>query len=398
MQRRTMFVALTLLPAAAAVAGPLAPPAGPVGSSMKTLQQVEPRIPISAATTPGDADSLYKITQSGSYYLTADINGVSGKSGIEIDADNVSIDLNGFTVRGVTGAKSGIIDRTNEELPSAFDVSIYGGVIESWPQHGVSLYRTNGGRLHDLTVRANGYGVRATGTFHLRNVKAMGNAWTGFETESGSVLTECTAADNHTGFLGDGTIYENCIARYNRGTGFAPSDCVLRGCTAEANSPSNIDADRCLITDCFVYTGEIGIEARYGTTVQGCFIYGASLCGIRASNANTQIIGNRLTGCGAGGAPNAAIHVPEFTDRAHIEGNTGTGNARGVYIQGTNCLVVRNSFGRPVQNHVNYIIAQGNRVASIVYAGTNATMVSTPGTSNYAGSFTTTDPNANISH
>lgn len=53
-----------------AVAGDLNPPAGPVAPTMKTLDEVEPRIAINRVNTPGDADSLYKITQPDSYDLT----------------------------------------------------------------------------------------------------------------------------------------------------------------------------------------------------------------------------------------------------------------------------------------------------------------------------------------
>ena len=49
--------------------GPLAPP-GAAAPTTKTLDQVEPRIAINSTNTPGDADSLYKITQPGSSYLT----------------------------------------------------------------------------------------------------------------------------------------------------------------------------------------------------------------------------------------------------------------------------------------------------------------------------------------
>jgi len=69
---------------AAASAGPLNPPAGPITSTHKTLTEVEPRIPISSTTTPGDATSLYRISQPGSYYLTGNITGQAGKHGIYI--------------------------------------------------------------------------------------------------------------------------------------------------------------------------------------------------------------------------------------------------------------------------------------------------------------------------
>ena len=54
MPRRIVIIALALSAAAALVlAGPLTPPAGPVASSFKTLGEVEPRIAITAANTPG---------------------------------------------------------------------------------------------------------------------------------------------------------------------------------------------------------------------------------------------------------------------------------------------------------------------------------------------------------
>ena len=48
------------------------PPAGPVASTPGP----EPRTAVNAASTPGDADSLYRITQPGSYYLTENLAGV----------------------------------------------------------------------------------------------------------------------------------------------------------------------------------------------------------------------------------------------------------------------------------------------------------------------------------
>ena len=92
--------ALTLAAAGLLFAGPLDPPAGPVAPTYKTLTEVEPRIAINAANTPGDADSLFKITQPGSYYLTGNITGVVGRHGIEIavpaNGPSVTIDLMGY--------------------------------------------------------------------------------------------------------------------------------------------------------------------------------------------------------------------------------------------------------------------------------------------------------------
>src|SRR5690349_10378629 len=79
--------------------GSLTPP-GPPAPSMKTLQQVEPRTPISSLP--------YTITEAGSYYLTTNLVGTAGQNGITINAPRVSLDLMGFELRGVGGTFSGI--------------------------------------------------------------------------------------------------------------------------------------------------------------------------------------------------------------------------------------------------------------------------------------------------
>ncbi len=69
--------------------GSLTPP-GPPAPMMKTLAQIEPRIPISSLPIT--------ITNPGSYYLTANLTGGSG-NGITVSSSGVTIDLNGFTLQ-----------------------------------------------------------------------------------------------------------------------------------------------------------------------------------------------------------------------------------------------------------------------------------------------------------
>src|SRR5713101_4560299 len=69
--------------------GNLTPPGAPA-PTMKSLDQIEPRTPISSLPV--------FIGQSGSYYLTGSFDLSSG-DGIFISANNVTIDLNGFTIR-----------------------------------------------------------------------------------------------------------------------------------------------------------------------------------------------------------------------------------------------------------------------------------------------------------
>src|SRR6185295_2010419 len=98
----------TALLTTALTAGPLNPPAGSPGSTFKTLTEVEPRTVINLANTPGDFNSVYRITSPGSYYVDHNLAGSPGKHCIEIEADNVTLDLTGFALTGAVGYVDGI--------------------------------------------------------------------------------------------------------------------------------------------------------------------------------------------------------------------------------------------------------------------------------------------------
>src|ERR1039458_3298480 len=69
--------------------GSLTPPPGPPGPTMKSLDQIEARTPISSVP--------YTISAPGSYYLTGNL-AVSSGTAITIAANQVTLDLNGFTL------------------------------------------------------------------------------------------------------------------------------------------------------------------------------------------------------------------------------------------------------------------------------------------------------------
>lgn len=213
----TLPVCLAIVVAGAwlASAGDLNPPPGPVSPTMKTMIEVEPRIAVNETNTPGDDDSLFRITQPGSYYLAGNVTGESGKSGIEIAASDVTLDLNGFALIGVSGTLKGI-------SAGGSRLSIFNGTIRNWDGGGVSGASARSLFAH-LRVSDNGSNGLLVGEHCIIvDCTAAWNAGWGFQTSDYTVVERCTAEANGIGgFRGTGfCVFKKCIAANNNGDGF----------------------------------------------------------------------------------------------------------------------------------------------------------------------------------
>lgn len=207
------------------IAGNIDPPAGPVGPTFKTLTEIEPRFGLSLATAPGDTNSVIRISQPGSYYLLGPVLGAAGKHGIEIEADNVTLDLNGFAVSGVTGAIDGI------SVPTARrNIVIKNGTVRGFPLSGIFAKNVNGGMIRDVIVQGNQSDGLWTGSEMLvQNVQVISNGNHGFVIDQRTqvIFESCQAVDNDAGFQGSNSramSFKDCSARDNREQGFFVGD------------------------------------------------------------------------------------------------------------------------------------------------------------------------------
>ena len=410
--------------------GSLTPPGAPA-PTMKTLAQIEPRTPVDATHTPGDANNLFIISQSGSYYLTTNITGVAGKNGIGIQASNVCLDLSGFALMGGgTSSLSGI-----EVAGSPANIKICNGLVRDWGNYGVNTANAGGCEFDHLNATANAGPGLQTGSHSLVvNCIIAGNAGTGIltgddcavdgclvvsnhygiETGTGCRLSGCTANGNFFGIItGDSSSSVNCTASHCGEVGFDVGRyCNVLGCTANANPLDGILAsDGCTIKDNTASSNAlVGIVAGGGCTVVGCTADAngdgfslsseSTISGCTASANNNdgilvtyscQVKGN-TTASNSRYVQNggAGIHAKNSGNR--IEGNVSNSDQYGIKVDGNENIITHNTVR--AAGSANYNIVSGNMVGTIVNAPASGAINGGTGGSGLG----TTDPWANFSY
>lgn len=174
--------------------GSLTPPGAPA-PTMKSLYQIEPRTPVGTATTPGNFLAQFIINQPGAYYLTTNIFGESGKRGIQIEAGDVTLDLNGFSLIGHSNALHGIYF----PFPATTNFTLRNGIIRGWSGGtGVQFFGVNG-TFEQLTVSANNEGIRCGDGSQVRGCTVNDNIRSGIIVAgAGCSILQNTCAGNNT--------------------------------------------------------------------------------------------------------------------------------------------------------------------------------------------------------
>lgn len=378
----------------AAVAGPMTPPPGAPASTMKSLAEVEPRIAISAANTPGDADSVFKITQPGSYYLTGNVVGVAGKHGIEITTSGVSIDLGGFVLDGVPGSQGGIASTEN----GMHSIAVRNGTVRGWGGAGVSFAAiglVNNAQVSSLVVSGNsGGGIRAGYRSSITECTGYNNLGIGISVGSDSTVSNCRIS----GSTGDGisgttsVAVVGCVSNENTGAGIAFSSGVVTGCVSNGNLLNGVNNSAGgVITACVANNnGGHGFSLSYGT-ISNSTARNNTLNGIVVSSGcvilnNTCAANGVLEGVGAG------IFATGNDNR--IEGNNCMSADYGVRVSGSGNVIIRNTVS--ANSTANWSISSNNIYGPIIDRSSPASAsVFGNSASDTLGS---THPNANFTY
>ncbi len=436
-------VAIAAIPA---VAGPLDPPAGAINPTGR----FGPRIEVNPQNTPGDADSVFRIDQPGSYYLAEGVTGEALKHGIEVASADVTLDLNGFAIEGVIDALDGVHIELNGFM---LNIVVRNGSINQWPLDGVNADDAVGIILEDLSFfLCQGLSIRAGGAARIARCHTVGsNGFQGLEScvvqqcrvigtlsgngfgfgansnmshcvaadcdqagftiESGTI-TGCVANGNGNGILASsGSSVVACAAFENDFFGFSGIGCTFSQCHAEQNGAIGFNANRCSLSACSAVRNDTRGFFLQQSFAEACLAIQNMNAGFDLSDGGSVLHCTALDNGSAGVFP--GIHAQS---ESHIVGNFSAGNSGpGIELEGRESLidsnnVANNGIGIRItmdrnlvirnvardNGGVDYDIIAGNRVGIISVPPLSGT-ISTLADPDALGTGTT-DPWANFSY
>jgi len=279
--------------------GSLTPPGAPA-PTMKTLAQIEARTPISTAP--------FTITAPGSYYLTTNLS-ISSGSAITVSANNVMLDLNGFTLFSTQAPAMGSVGIL---LYSVTNITIVRGFISGDVTNSDGIYNGNGFSFGIYYSGAYPVNARVSG-ISVSGCRGSG-IYLGF---NNSMVESCTV--NMVGTYG---IVAQCI-----------SDSTAQNCgftAIYANSSANNCYGTCI--------GSGGYDGIYANVANNCSGYNSGGgFGIVAGNANNcsgtsttggdGIAAGIATGCygESDAGPNDGVYASYLANGCYGYSESGTG-------------------------------------------------------------------------
>lgn len=291
--------------------------------------------------------SVFPITISspGSYALRSNLTVPGATPAITITADNVTLDLNGFSINGAGGAAVGIHGISAPD-PAQRNITVRNGIVRNFAGDGINLQ----GRGHTV-----------------QDIKASDNASTGITISEGSTVQRCVSTANSVG-IGTGTgchVLQNvCSSNTVHGISVAQANTVSQN-TCANNLSAGIEAQgRALLSENTCSFNDAGIDASGDATIKGnnctanttigigvvndCFVLNNHASsngsiGIFAGGSRSVISDNICTKNGSDGIKSAPANSRNVITRNACTGNTGAGI--NLTVTGTGAFFMSNITG-----------------------------------------------------
>ena len=295
------MICLCVMPAA--FAGSLTPPGAPA-PTMKTLDEVEARTPISSLP--------YTISQPGSYYVTQDLTlATEDTDGITINVDKVSVDLNGFTLTG-PGKAAGSTGSGIRILSTHYNIAVRNGTVRDWRYAGVYGSGTTVSHFEDLRCYNNGLqGVYVGDQNIVHNNICVSNGEEGIRSGFSCLVTGNLCKYNTADgiFAINSTVTGNHCAE-NGGDGIrVMTYCQVRNNTCVGNGQSEADGAGVQVVLTSLFHGYNCIERNVVT---------GNKIGIDVDSQSNYIGDNRATNNATADYDIAASNTEGTGDRSNI--------------------------------------------------------------------------------
>ena len=358
--KKSILITLAAFAASLAFGQGTLTPSGAPAPTMKTLDQVEPRTPISSAP--------YTISEPGSYYLTTNLTSTS--HGVVITTNGVTLDLMGFTLSGDGGSSDyGVfVDGATNRVVE--NVVVRNGAVNNFA-YGIRAEYSLGGRFEQLALFDNTYyGLHLNGfygqcdgnTIADCSISGNGNYGVfldgGYGQCDGNTIADCSISGNSSR-----GVYLN--GGYGQCDGNTIADCSISGNGSRGVSLYGYGG-QCggnTVADCTISgNGSYGVYlyGSYGqcdgNTVADCSISENSNYGVYLNGSYGQCDGNTVADCTIRKNSDRGIYL-YFSDGNRVEGNHVTGQTGGSSY-GIRCsvtadnLIIRNTCVGQTDNFV----------------------------------------------
>jgi len=293
------FFGLWLVAGSAWAQGNLTPSGAPA-PTMKSLDQIEARTAIT------NTISLVTIAQSGSYYLTHNLT-VSTGDAIDITTNNVTLDLNGFTISSTAASSTGVAILLGSSS-ALRNVTILNGFIKSGTtNNGLNVYAGSGFNY--------GISFNAQPTMvSVRDVTVSGCLQAGiYLTQNGSLVENCKVLS--TGGMG---IYATTVRQ-----------CVVRDCgngAIQCEGAYDCSGETTSLNVVYTIVGSV-VQNCSGTCVNGYAISGTTVnnCSGVAYGAGVGIYATVANNCSGTSSSGAGLVIVESAHDCTGSCPAGTG-------------------------------------------------------------------------